>query len=97
METKNITVKEIVHSLDYYELLKIKKDLSDGSFQMKKLVNDKIKDIEKQHMTNCTTCSADINMEKKSNFTIIFGPHDFRKKATFCGKDCLLYFLNQLR
>ena len=66
--------------------------------QMKQLVGDVlIKEHEKKHKTFCTTCSNAIDPYNTNNYTLIFGPDDFRKKGSFCGLDCLEYFLIRLK
>jgi len=91
------TVKEIVNALDYDELLKIKKDLNSGGIHLKNLVEKKITEYQKEHAQACSVCSNELNPESTENYTLIFGPESFRKKATFCALDCLEYFLKDLK
>ena len=86
-------IKDIIDSVEYYDLLNLKKDLESGSHNIKKLLNQKIKEHEKQHEKSCSVCSNELDPYNTNNYTLIFGPEDFRKKASFCGLDCLEYFL----
>lgn len=90
-------LRDVVHALDYDELVRMKRDIDKGSVHLSKLISEKIKDIEKQHENNCSVCTAKINPESINNYTLIFGPDDFRKKATFCAIDCLEYFISNLK
>ena len=92
-----IRVRDIVPGLDHDELMKIKKDLDAGGVHLKKLVDKEIDKKEKEHEVYCSTCLGKIDPSNPNTYTLIFGPHDFRKKATFCGMDCLQYFLENLR
>jgi hypothetical protein len=90
-------LKDIIAGLEHQELLKMKKDLEEGSLHIRKLVNKQIREHEKRHQMNCATCLSDLNQYSRSNYTLLFGPDDFKKKASFCGLDCLEYFLNNLK
>lgn len=90
-------LKDIVDTLEFDELVKMKKDLESGGFHLKRFLESKIKQQEKQHEKYCSNCSNELKPESTNNFTLIFGPDDFRKKASFCGMDCLEYFLKELK
>ena len=86
----------IINSLDYKELKAIQKDLAEGN--MGKLVAEKISNLEKSTGFDnkvCPTCGNKIN-EKVARYTLIFGPGDFKKKASFCGHDCLTFFIEKI-
>ena len=90
-------LKDMIDSLEYSELIKIKRDIDSGGIHLKNSLKDKIKEHQKLHQTICSTCSAEINPENTQNFTLIFGPDTFKKKASFCAIDCLEYFINKLK
>jgi hypothetical protein len=90
-------LRDVVRGLEHSELMKIKKDLDAGAIHIRKLINSQIKENEKQHEAYCATCMAKIDPQQRSNFTLLFGPDDFKKKASFCGMDCLEYFLQKLK
>ena len=89
--------EDIIDILDYNELMRFKTDIDSGAITSKKLVEEKIKRKLKEHERICATCSNTLNFYKSSNYTLIFGPDDFKKKASFCGLDCLEYFIIKLK
>ena len=89
--------EEVMDILDYGELMRFKIDLDSGAVTLKKLIEEKIKRKLKEHEKICATCSSEINFYRASNYTIVFGPDDFKKKASFCGLDCLEYFITKLK
>ena len=90
-------LSRFLSSLEHYELIKLKHEMENGNLDVEKEVQENIKEIEKKHSKFCTTCSNTLNLYNTNNYTIIFGPEDFRKKASFCGLDCLEYFLIKLK
>jgi hypothetical protein len=92
-----ISLKEALEAMDYDELMKVKIELESGGFNMKRLVLQKVREKEKKHEMRCTVCSSDVNPFSSNNYTLLFGPEDFKKKATFCALDCMEYFINHLR
>ena len=89
--------EDVMDVLDYNELMRFKIDLDSGAISIKKLLEDKIKKKLKEHEKICATCSNTLNFYKSSNYTLVFGPDDFKKKASFCGLDCLEYFIIKLK
>ena len=89
--------EEVFDVLDYNELMRFKNDLDSGAITLKKLLEEKIKTRLKEHEKICATCSSQLNFYKTSNYTLMFGPDDFKKKASFCGIDCLEYFIIKLK
>ena len=89
--------EEIMDILDYNELMRFKSDLDSGALTIKKLLEERIKKRLKEHEKICATCSSSLNFYRTSNYTLIFGPDDFKKKASFCGLDCLEYFIIKLK
>ncbi|KHO46570.1 MAG: hypothetical protein QS98_C0002G0018 [archaeon GW2011_AR3] len=92
-----ISLKEAVEAMDYDELMKIKMDLESGGFNVKRMVIQKAREKERRHEAKCAVCSNEINAYSSNNYTLIFGPEDFRRKASFCGIDCTEYFMADLR
>lgn len=86
-----------LESLEHYELVKLKQDMEKGTLDVTKLIQKQIKEHEKRHASYCATCSNTLDSYNTNNYTIIFGPEDFKKKASFCGLDCLEYFLIKLK
>lgn len=89
--------EDMIDMLDYNELMRLKSDFDNGAVILKKLLEEKIKKKLKEHEKVCATCSNDLNFYKPSNYTLVFGPDDFKKKASFCGLDCLGYFIVKLK
>ena len=89
--------EDLIDVLDYSELMRLKNDVDNGAITLKKLMEERIKKKLKEHEKICATCSNTMNFYKSSNYTIIFGPDDFKKKASFCGLDCLEYFIIKLK
>jgi hypothetical protein len=89
-------IRNIIPDLDYTDLLKLKKDLKTGGVELKKLIETQIKKKETEHQKICVTCHNELNMDDPKVMTLIFGPPDFKKKASFCAKDCLDYFMKNL-
>ena len=89
--------EEVFDILDYNELMRFKKDFDTGAITLKRILEERIKSKLKEHEKICATCSNDLNFYKTNNYTLIFGPDDFKKKASFCGLDCLEYFITKLK
>ena len=90
-------LRDIIDSLDYYELKKIEKDLTEGGQHLRRFVQEQVKKREHKHETICVNCHSEINQQSASTYTLVFGPSDFLKKASFCGTDCLEFFLERLK
>lgn len=88
---------KFLNTLEHYELVKLKKELEKGTIDVEKEIQGQIKEHEKKHSAFCVTCSSTLDCYNTNNYTIIFGPEDFMKKASFCGLDCLEYFLIKLK
>lgn len=89
--------RDVIDIVDYEDLLKIKNDIDNGGLHLKKLVDEKIKEQQRKHNELCSVCSNEIDPSSTNSYTLVFGPDDFRKKATFCAVDCLEYFINNLK
>jgi hypothetical protein len=89
--------REVVDLIEYNDLVNMKKDIESGAINIKKLVEQKITEHKNKHLSSCSVCANDVNPSSSNNYTLIFGPDDFKKKATFCGIDCMIYFLNRLK
>ena len=89
--------RQFLGSLEHYELNALKQQVEKGKLDIVKEINEKIKEHEKQHAKDCATCSNSLDPYNTNNYTIMFGQEDFKKKASFCGIDCLEYFLSNLK
>lgn len=94
METR---YEDLLRTLKYQELMRLKGDVDQGGVQLKKFLEERVKRRLREHEKTCATCSGKLTFYTKSNYTLIFGPDDFKKKASFCGMDCLEYFMGKLK
>lgn len=88
-------LRDVIYSIDETELQKIKQDLDSGGHHLKKFIDHEIKCRLAEKHTTCSVCTNELNHDNVNTFTLIFGPKGFQKKASFCGKDCLEYFIKQ--
>lgn len=84
---------KIIETLEYDDLMKIKKDLDEGN--IKKLINQRLEEEKTKDDRRCPVCNRKV--KEKEGVTLYFGNPDFRKRATFDGMDCLEYFLERLK
>jgi hypothetical protein len=89
-------LRDIMDSIEEDDLAKMQADLMKGGIFLRKLVDDKLQEMEKSKRGFCVTCGSDL-LEAQSPYTLIFGPDDFRRKASFCEVDCLEYFMAGLK
>jgi hypothetical protein len=89
--------EEVLDVLDYNELIRFKQDFDSGAIMLKKMLDEKVRAKQREHEKTCSTCSGDLRFYRASNYTLIFGPDDFKKKASFCGLDCMEYFITKLK
>jgi len=88
-------IKKLLEELDYYDLMLLKKDLDRGGFAIKKLVENNIRHKIQESDKFCTICGKKI--DSNNAYVLIFGPADFRKKASFCSLECLEFFIKGLK
>ncbi len=89
-------LKDFLGHLDLYELQRFKNLIKEDSSKILKLLNNEIKKYEFEKNSYCAVCGTRIE-KKDYNYTLIFGPDDFKKKASFCEKDCMEYFMNHIK
>lgn len=90
-------VSEIVAMLNYEELVDLQRDLFGGGTTIKQVVSNRIKEVNDSQTRVCATCGNTVNLSLNHEYTLIFGPKDLKKRATFCAVDCLEYFFVQLK
>ncbi len=90
-------VSDVIGMLDYEELVDLQRDLFGGGSVIKQLVTSKIKEVNESQARTCATCGGTVNLSVNHEYTLIFGPKDLKKRATFCAVDCLEYFFVQLK
>ena len=84
---------DIVKALSYEDLLELKKDTVSKTPLLKYLLSERIKELE-SNGNRCATCSSALNAEE---YVLMFGRNEIKKKAYFCGLDCMEYFFSHLR
>ena len=89
--------EELLEALTYEELVAIKKDMDVQGLATKHAIESKLKKKMRDFEKTCTVCSSELRFYNKSNYTLVFGPDDFKKKASFCGLDCVQYFVDHLK
>ena len=91
------SLKKFLDGMEHYELVRLKQQIEKGNLDIEKEIREQIRHLEKKHANFCVTCSNTLDPYNTNNYTLVFGPDDFRKKASFCGLDCLGYFLINLK
>ncbi|MGM5484376.1 MAG: hypothetical protein ACQEP1_00710 [Nanobdellota archaeon] len=89
-------VSTILNTMRHDDLLELKREVNEGRFDFNSLLEDTIRQKEKEHEKVCSMCGNGIKPQE-NNYTIMFGPDDFKKKATFCGQDCMSYFMDKMK
>jgi hypothetical protein len=84
---------QLIENMTYSDLLALQKDLRVGNLD--RLISKRMEDIKPTQTKCCPVCN--ISVSQDTHLTLIFGPADFRQKASFDGPDCLIYFLDQIR
>ncbi len=97
MVAEKKTIMDVVGSLDYENLIELQRDLFRGGTNIKQVVSGKLKEITATEVRVCATCGGSINLRVANEFTLIFGPSDFKKRASFCAIDCMEYFTANLK
>ena len=96
MEGKKI--KDLLDWVETEDLYKVLHDLDSGHGKhLKKLIEEKLEERNMRHKDICSNCAALVDKTNPNTYTLIFGPHDLRKKATFCGMDCMESFLSSIK
>lgn len=86
-------LSKLIKEMPVEDLILLKKDLEKGNIE--KILNKQIAEAQANKIAICPVCSSPIR--EGHGFHLQFGPPDLRKKATFDGADCLLYFLERIR
>lgn len=90
-------VSDVIGMLEYEELVDLQRDLFGGGTVIKQAVTNRIKAVNESQTRICATCGSAVNLGQNYEYTLIFGPKDLKKRASFCAVDCLEYFFAQLK
>ena len=73
-----------LHKLTEEEIIELKKSIKEGIAE--EIINKHLRIANKK----CPVCLSEV---EEGKLTLHFEEGNFRKKASFCGNDCLKYFL----
>jgi len=80
---------DMLSQFDHDELLKFREALRFR--RVHDIVDDKIRAFNNPSLV-CPVCERSVS--EQDDYVLLFGPRELRRKARFCGTDCLVYFLN---
>lgn len=84
----------IISSMNYRELKAVQKDLYEGNIG--RIIKHNLDRLETRFPEKvCPTCGNPLN-EQSAKYTLTFGPVDFKQRASFCGVDCLTFFVKKI-
>lgn len=89
--------REVTDEILYEDLVKMRKDLDTGGHHLRSLIDSKIKEIEREEVKVCAVCGTPINPHFIDDYSLVFGRYDFKKRAFFCGLDCLNFFIAKMK
>ncbi len=82
--------------LDTFELNILLKDLEEsGGKRTGELIRKRLRQMKREQQKICVTCGKVLEPEDHK-YTLLIGPDNFLKRASFCAIDCLDYFLKHL-
>ena len=84
-------LKHTVEKLSFEELMQLKREIESG--KVEQLINSQLERFKNNNQV-CPVCNTAI---RDGDLTLMFGPENFRKKASFCATDCLEYFIGKLK
>lgn len=82
---------KLINSMNLNDLRKIRKDLVEGNFL--KLIDKRLTKLQDPNKV-CPICGSNID---ENSIEMVFGREGLRKRATFCGHDCLEFFINDMK
>jgi hypothetical protein len=90
-------LQQLLNSLEYKDLLQLQRDLKSGALLTQHVVNKKLNEVETSHRSFCASCTKNMNVERDDVYTLVFGDKTIKKKASFCGLDCLHEFTKNIQ
>ena len=90
-------IRNLLETMDYNDLINLNHNIKKGEFDFNLLLKNSIKQRQKEHSKYCSVCGNDLEPNNITNYTLMFGPDDFKKKASFCALDCMEYFMLKLK
>ncbi len=80
-----------IEELPIEDIRLIEKDLKKGNLQ--KVITQEIQRKKRENITLCPVCNSAV--QEAAGWYVEFGNADLRKKVTFDGVDCMLYFFQK--
>jgi hypothetical protein len=80
-----------INNMDFEELRELQKDIENSSEIVKKALWNRMQDLSNSEKF-CATCFKEL---KNPKYTLIVGDK-FKRKLSFCEKDCFKYYLRNL-
>lgn len=90
-------IRSILQTMEHHDLVRLNQKIQKGNFDFNSILKDTIALKEKEHVKYCSVCGNDLDPNSTTNYTIMFGPEDFKKKASFCALDCMEFFISKLK
>lgn len=87
----NSRIKELIGEMSIKDLKLLQNDLTSKNLTLK-LINDILEKYELSKKV-CASCGAPINPFSDDKLILRFGQQGFERRAFFCAKDCMNYFL----
>ena len=88
-------IREAIHTLSFEEIKQLEQEIKSGSIELKKTMFERMQELD--NVTKfCAVCFNNIR-DTEYTYSILFGPKDFRRKASFCAIDCMEYFTTHLK
>lgn len=89
-------IEKLLENLQYEDLMQLHLDISHGGMLLKNIVSKKLAEAEHNHTRICACCGKGLQKEIDDIYTLLFGEQTIKKKASFCGSDCLQEFITDL-
>lgn len=84
----------ILTALSYEQLAYLQEELKMPNNYFSYSVNQKMRELQTTQTKNCASCGS-IFGEAHNPYTLVFGNNGLKKRASFCGLDCLHEFTQQ--
>ena len=85
-------LSKLIEHLSYEDLVNLRKDVLAGHLEQH--INNRLSILEPTKSGLCPVCNSKVGAE---HLTLVFGPKEFKQKASFDGVDCLEYFLEKIK
>ncbi len=90
-------IRNLLETMGHHDLVSLRQNVQKGNFNFNTLLKNTITMKENENVKYCSMCGNDLEPQSTSNYTIMFGPEGFKKKASFCALDCMEFFVGKLK